>query len=252
MTRAGLFAVVSIFYAHLSMPALAAEREEDGNPPPPPSSDPSMKRVRSVPIAGQPSRPPVPKTERQEMPRENRQSSPDTRPIIIQGSGVVASESGFGVVRKPDGREYTTTQYPPRSIMLNGVDISAVRGETLENVTVRIDETGNLELRAPHYEVGADTSFHPLLPTELPRVPKGRTEPLNLPKGTFSKRDSEVPVLKSSAQPPKSKVEVLPVETKNSAPSESTQGRKLQINGDADEGFSEQGTSGTKATIPAR
>ena len=212
--------------------------------------------MRSVALPGQPSRPPVPHTE--------KQTQADPRPVVVQGNGVLSSEAGFGVVRKPDGREYTTTRYPPRLIQLNGVDISAVRGETLENVTVRIDDAGNLELRAPHYDVGTDTSFHPLLPTELPRVPKGRTAPLDLPQGSFSKGSysngsagaksrkgktgaDEIPDVRSAAPPAAPSVEILQ-EIEEGSPEE--RGRPLRVKTDVED-VPEEGRAGPKA-VPAR
>jgi hypothetical protein len=126
-------------------------------------------------------------------------------------------------VRKPDGRFPEVTSHPPRTITLNGVDVNALRGETLENVTVRIDEQGNVAIMAPHYEVSTDATFHPLLPTELPRVPKARTAPRDLPQGRFSKdlRGSDgglgrrepwspAPRPGAPARTPEARVEVLP------------------------------------------
>lgn len=40
-----------------------------------------------------------------------------------------------------------------RTIYLNGVDISGVRGQTFKDTTVTIDEKGNVHLNAPQYKV---------------------------------------------------------------------------------------------------
>lgn len=83
---------------------------------------------------------------------------------------------------------FETTQFPARTLTLNGVNISGLRSQEFENVEVRIDANGNVELRAPHYEVRQDASYHPLFPGELPRLPKERTRPMDLPEGRYSKR----------------------------------------------------------------
>ena len=80
-----------------------------------------------------------------------------------------------------------TTRFAPRLVYLNGINVSDLKDQTLANVNVRIDAQGNIHVTGEHYEVSQDTSFHPLLPTELPRVPKAMTQPLDLPQGIISK-----------------------------------------------------------------
>lgn len=65
-----------------------------------------------------------------------------------------------------------TTDFPARMIYLNGKNISSVRDQQLEGVTVRIDSKGNVHISAPHYEVQESSHYRPLLPTEVPRVSK--------------------------------------------------------------------------------
>ncbi|MEY4064644.1 MAG: hypothetical protein RIR26_852 [Pseudomonadota bacterium] len=65
-----------------------------------------------------------------------------------------------------------TTDFPARMIYLNGKNISAVRDQQLEGVTVRIDAHGNVHISAPHYEVQESTHYRPLLPGDVPRVSK--------------------------------------------------------------------------------
>lgn len=83
--------------------------------------------------------------------------------------------------------EVETTQFPGRIIYLNGVNISSLRNQELQNVKVKIDDNGNVQIHAPHYEALQDTSFHPLIPKELPRFPKAQFTPQDAPEGRFSK-----------------------------------------------------------------
>lgn len=39
------------------------------------------------------------------------------------------------------------------TVYVNGVDVSALRNTTLENVTVHFDGEGNVQITAPHYEI---------------------------------------------------------------------------------------------------
>jgi hypothetical protein len=57
---------------------------------------------------------------------------------------------------------------PVMGVYLNGTNIVGLRNQTLKGVTVRFDDHGNILIDAPHYEVKLDTSFHPLLPGEIP------------------------------------------------------------------------------------
>lgn len=49
-----------------------------------------------------------------------------------------------------------------RSIFLNGVDISSARNKDLKNVDIHIDESGNLFISAPHYQVIEEDAYVPL------------------------------------------------------------------------------------------
>lgn len=49
-----------------------------------------------------------------------------------------------------------------RTIFLNGVDISAAKSQDLKNVTVHIDERGDVYISAPHYQVNEENTFMPL------------------------------------------------------------------------------------------
>lgn len=68
--------------------------------------------------------------------------------------------------------KWSTTRFPGRVVFLNGVNIGSVRNQRLKNVDVFIDENGNLQITAPHYDVREESSYHPLLPSELPRFSK--------------------------------------------------------------------------------
>ena len=49
-----------------------------------------------------------------------------------------------------------------RSLFLNGVDISSARNQEMKNVTVRIDENGDLFIEAPHYDVREESEYLPV------------------------------------------------------------------------------------------
>lgn len=53
-------------------------------------------------------------------------------------------------------------QVHPRAIFLNGIDVSGAKHQLLENVTVRIDGTGQIFIEAPHYEVNEESTYIPL------------------------------------------------------------------------------------------
>jgi hypothetical protein len=250
--------------------------DSNGNPPAPRQTDPTLKRVRGVPLPGR------------EGGREGAAGTPlgvrPGRSVLSSPSPVEAGEPGFGVVRKPGLTEHVTTAFPPRIVFLNGANVSSLRGETLENVRVKIDEDGNIHITAPHYDVTTDTSFHPLLPTELPRLPKAKREPLDLPQGRYSKESvpamprqrnpagpSPVPAPSGKVTPsergslprsaPQPKVEVLP-EAGDSFPPASLDGamhsdspdgqaRPLRISDDAqEERTAQEGKSGMKGVEP--
>jgi hypothetical protein len=247
-----------VFAASRERPSESTESTDsgdDGNPAPPYTTDPEMRRVHSVPLPGR-------NADADSFSSSGRTKSraPSDSPSRARAGGgrnvteresagaIATVEAGYGVVRKPEMREATVTHSPARILLLNGVDISAVRGETLENVTVTIDAAGNVEMVAPHYEVGADTSFHPLLPTELPRLPKERRAPLGMPEGRYRKEGdqakrkqpleaSEAPLGMPGVQEPR--VEVL-----------EEQGRPLRVRSEPED-IPAEGTPGARG-LPAR
>lgn len=210
--------------------------EGDANPEPPRTTDPELRRVRSVPLPGR-------RASREGVERRPSEASRERAPQ----AAIATVEAGYGVVRKPDVREAMVTYAPARSLLLNGVDISAVRGETLENVTVTIDDAGNIALVAPHYEVGNDTSFHPLLPTELPKLPKERKAPLGLPEGVFRKEGNQA--ARSSVEVLQDVPKQVPVESERRRDAE-VPGRPLRVSTESDD-LSAEGVQGARA-LPAR
>ncbi len=114
------------------------------------------------------------------------------------------------------------TQFPARVVFLNGANINTVREQELENVNIRIDSIGNIYLTAPQYEVHHDTSYHPLLPNELPRIPKASTQPPTLPGGKYSKGSGQtLENMESSnenpVQPTAQVPQAIPAPNKNDA-----------------------------------
>lgn len=100
--------------------------------------------------------------------------------------------------------ESETTRFPSRSIYLNGVNVSTIREESLENVKVEIDRNGNILITAPHYEVTQDSSYHPLLQSELPKFPREQIKPEGMPSGTYSKKSGQkVPAEEPEQSEPK-------------------------------------------------
>jgi hypothetical protein len=82
-----------------------------------------------------------------------------------------------------------TSEGLARSVFLNGTDISNLREQTLNQVTVRIDASGDIRIDAPHYQIQDQSRFHPIgkplssrasalqgteqaLPSTLPRHPE--------------------------------------------------------------------------------
>jgi len=49
-----------------------------------------------------------------------------------------------------------------RSVFLNGTDISSSRGQELKNVSIHINEKGDVFIIAPHYQVNEEDSYVPL------------------------------------------------------------------------------------------
>ena len=55
-----------------------------------------------------------------------------------------------------------STMVEARSIFLNGTDISSARGQELKNVSIHINENGDVFIMAPHYQVNEEDSYVPL------------------------------------------------------------------------------------------
>ena len=82
---------------------------------------------------------------------------------------------------------YDTTSGSNRLLYLNGVNISQVRNQDLNQVNVRIDGNGVVYIEAPQYEVVRKQNYHPLLPNEIPKNAKESLLSPNTPKGIYSK-----------------------------------------------------------------
>lgn len=66
-------------------------------------------------------------------------------------------------------------------VYLNGVNITSARNHEMSNVTVRIDDVGNIFIIAPQYDVSIKKSYRALIPDEYPSYKKEKT---NAPLGT--------------------------------------------------------------------
>lgn len=118
-------------------------------------------------------------------------SSRSSRPLIAsaQTAGMRDVNPSFPMKRSKPALGELSTDFPARMVYLNGRNISTVREQQLDGVSVRIDAHGNLHISAPHYEVQDSTHYRPLLPRDIPRVSKPAPqvdEPL-LSRGRFSK-----------------------------------------------------------------
>jgi hypothetical protein len=56
----------------------------------------------------------------------------------------------------------TPNQAAARSIFLNGADVSGVRNQSMNDVSVHIDELGNVMISAPQYKVHDRSRYHPI------------------------------------------------------------------------------------------
>ena len=157
--------------------------------PPPPTADPKLRRLRAIPLPGGAA----PRKESTGLYRQEKQELQRSRAPLWTDNQQPAStdntpvDGGYTSMESRRPRRYETTKYPARNIYLNGVNISNVRQQTLENVTLEIDEEGNLKILAPQYEVGSNSTFHPLLPSELPKLQKSLPLHPSLPMGRYSK-----------------------------------------------------------------
>lgn len=118
-----------------------------------------------------------------------------------KGTNIIPSPQGGNLKKLP----YESTYMSGRIIFLNGNNISSVREQELENVSVFIDSKGHIHITAPHYEVGVEQSYHPMLPSELPKLPKSNLKQIQTPKGTYSKETGKKvtsPILPNQFAPP--------------------------------------------------
>jgi hypothetical protein len=77
----------------------------------------------------------------------------------------------------------TFKNVPVQAVYLNGVNVVGLHNQSMKGVNIRFDENGNVFIDAPQYEVQYDTSYHPLLPDELPGFEKQQAP---LPSGILS------------------------------------------------------------------
>ena len=71
-----------------------------------------------------------------------------------------------------------------RNIFLNGVDVSSTRSQLLENVTIQIDDKGDLFINAPNYLVQEEDNYVPLSRAQQTKQPLATPEhkaPIALP-----------------------------------------------------------------------
>ena len=135
-------------------------------------------------------------------------NSRSPRPLFAsaQPGGVRDASPSFAARRSKPAIGDLSTDFPARMIYLNGKNVSSVRDQQLEGVTVRIDSNGNLHISAPHYEVQESTHYRPLLPHDVPRVSKPvpqADEPLL--SGRYSKptaKSNESNLVKPGSVPP--------------------------------------------------
>jgi hypothetical protein len=142
-------------------------------------------------------------------------------PVPIQNVELMASPSI--TIQRPQGiaiqpipmapkkLPYDTTYMTGRIIFLNGVNISSVKNQELENVNLHIDSNGNIYIDAPHYEIGVEQSYHPLMPNELPKFPKAEFREAPIPKGIYSKETGKLTTKESMPVLPKEFAPEVPV-----------------------------------------
>jgi hypothetical protein len=153
-------------------------------------------------------------------------------PIPVQNIDLMASPSI--TIQRPQGiavqpipvapkkLPYDSTYMTGRVIYLNGVNISSVKNQELENVNIHIDNNGNIYIDAPHYEIGVEQSYHPLMPTELPKFPRGEFREAPVPKGIYSKETGKMtskepmPVLSKEFAPDVPVKDQAPIQSKAS------------------------------------
>lgn len=76
--------------------------------------------------------------------------------ITLSTAGAVVPA---GKATTVSGQSAFAPPQPSRSVFLNGIDISSARGEEMKNVSVLINEQGDIFITAPHYQVNEEDSY---------------------------------------------------------------------------------------------
>ena len=92
-----------------------------------------------------------------------------------------------------------------RNIYLNGRDISSAKSQKMENVTLQIDQNGNIYIEAPHYEVQEENTFIPLSSWKANqmehKIGKDLSEPTKMkPAGTHEPQTKQSELTEKSGQ----------------------------------------------------
>lgn len=88
---------------------------------------------------------------------------------------------------------FLTQSAQARSVYLNGTDISSARGQELKNVTIHINEKGDIFVIAPHYQVNEEDAYVP-----LSKFVQGLNTPRHKkPASTLSAKQKKVPVFEN-------------------------------------------------------
>jgi hypothetical protein len=123
------------------------------------------------------------------------------------------------VPMSPKKLPYDSTYMTGRIIYLNGVNINSIKNQELENVNINIDGNGNIYIDAPHYEIGVEQSYHPLMPGELPKFSKTEYSDLPVQKGVYSKETGKLAPIDKAPSTPLMQKEFAPsVPIKDQAP----------------------------------
>jgi hypothetical protein len=107
-------------------------------------------------------------------------------PVGTQSGSDKLSAAGGKVSIAPEPaqmQQRTFKNVPVQAVYLNGVNVVGLHNQSMKGVNIRFDENGNVFIDAPQYEVQYDTSYHPLLPDELPGFEKQQAP---LPSGILS------------------------------------------------------------------
>lgn len=88
-------------------------------------------------------------------------TTPTLRPVAHTTRGLAVTLIAFAPLAA------TLLQAAPtptgtRSVYMNGVDISSARSQSLKNVDLSINETGDIFIVAPHYQVTEEDTYVPL------------------------------------------------------------------------------------------